>query len=168
MKAVFPVSPLALALAVTLCGCAQVNTVVPGWLASSAPALAIVNGVLYEGKATMEIDRTGSVQLASTQNPQQLCSGSFRYTATSTGALLLSCGGTETVMPFTALDALRVYGYGGTEKNPASFTFGFSASSAAAYLRVPAGQQLLAGPMGPRLQSIAMPAPPSPSASAPL
>ncbi|MCX7278699.1 MAG: hypothetical protein NTZ15_15470 [Burkholderiales bacterium] len=147
-------------LVLALAGCDTVSTKAVSYLYSSMPALAVVDGVAYQGTATVALDRTGSVQLTSIQPPERVCAGNFRYTATTTGVLQLHCAGVPTRMAFTAINDVKAYGWGGTESNPATFTFGMAPQDAAAYLRLPAAA---ATPM-PEPAAPAVPAQPARSA----
>lgn len=156
MKAVLCTLVVALALG----GCDTVSNKAVSYLYSSTPALAVVDGVLYQGTATVGLDRTGTVQMASTQAPVRVCSGNFRYTATTTGVLQLHCAGVPTSMAFTAISDLKAYGWGGSDARPATFTFGMAPEDAAAYLRLPPA------PVAPAVPAAAVPAQPAVSAVA--
>ncbi|BDT67903.1 hypothetical protein os1_20810 [Comamonadaceae bacterium OS-1] len=142
MKALFP----ALAASLALLGCAKMESRLQGWMASSVPAYAVVNGVLLEGQATIFYDRSGgTLRLAASQpsQPSQTCVGDLRYTATAAGNLALHCdGGVHLRMAFTATDALRGFGTGTTQQGPAAFTWGMGPADALAYLPLPAGQRV--------------------------
>lgn len=113
-----------------------------GWLASSVPAYAVVNGVLLEGRATILNDRSGGSLRLSSSQPSQNCMGDLRYTATAAGMLTLHCdGGVHLRMAFTAPEALRGFGSGTTEQGPAGFTWGMGSADASTYLPLPAGQR---------------------------
>lgn len=154
MKAVFCTLVAALALG----GCDTVSNKAVSLLYSSTPALAVVDGVLYQGTATVALDRTGTVQMASTQAPARVCSGNFRYTATTTGVLQLHCAGVPTSMAFTAISDLKAYGWGGSDASPATFTFGMVPEDAAAYLRLPPTP---AAPLPAAPAAVPMPAQPA-------
>jgi hypothetical protein len=124
-------------LALALAGCDTVSNKMVSYLYSSTPALAVVDGVAYQGTAIVALDRTGSVQLTSIQPPERVCAGNFRYTATTTGVLQLHCAGMPTSMAFVAISDVKAYGWGGTPSNPSSFTFGMASQDAAPYLRLP-------------------------------
>jgi len=149
--------------ALALGGCDTVSNKAVSFLYSSTPALAVVDGVLYQGTATVGLDRTGTVQMASTQAPVRVCAGNFRYTATTTGVLQLHCAGVPTSMAFTAISDLKAYGWGGSDASPATFTFGMAPEDAAAYLRLPPAAPVPAAPVPP---AAAVPAQPAASAVA--
>ncbi|MBC7682518.1 MAG: hypothetical protein H7172_09305 [Ferruginibacter sp.] len=135
MKALFS----AAALALTLAGCAQLDAQTRNLLSSKVPAYAALDGVLFEGTATLFTDRTGTVQLSSTKVPDQVCIGDLRYTATAAGVLVLHCmGGVDVVLDFRSASATRGFGYGNTAHGAAAVAWGMSAANAAAYLRLPA------------------------------
>ena len=139
MKAIFP----ALAATLAFLGCAKMEARIQGWMASSVPAYAVVNGVLLEGQATIFYDRSGGTLRLSASQPSQTCVGDLRYTATAAGKLALQCdGGVHLHMAFTATDALRGFGTGNTEQGPAAFTWGMGPADAVAYLPLPAGQRI--------------------------
>ena len=136
------------------------------YLYSNTPALAVVDGVAYQGTATVALDRTGSVQLTSVEPPQRVCAGNFRYTATTTGVLQLHCAGVPTSMAFTAISEMKAYGWGGTESNPATFTFGMAPQDAAAYLRMPPPAAVAPQPAAPA--DAMVPAAPAQPSSTPV
>jgi hypothetical protein len=139
MKALIP----ALAATLALLGCAKMEARIQGWMASSVPAYAVVNGVLLEGQATIFNDRSGGTLRLAARQPSQTCVGDLRYTATAAGSLALHCeGGVHLRMAFTATDALRGFGTGTTEEGPAAFTWGMAPADASAYLPLPAGQRM--------------------------
>jgi len=152
-----------------LCGCDTVGTKALSYLSSSTPVLAVVDGVPYQGSATVALDRTGTVQLVSTQAPERVCSGNFRYTATTTGVLQLYCAGVPTSMAFIALNELKAYGWGGSDANPATFTFGMAPEDAAAYLRMPSAPSAPAPVVPPTpLPAMAVPAPAASAVASPV
>ncbi len=126
-------------------GCAKMESRLQGWMASSVPAYAVVNGVLLEGQATIFLDRSGGTLRLAASQPRQSCVGDLRYTATAAGSLALHCeGGVHLRMAFTAADPLRGFGTGTTEQGPAAFTWGMGPADASALLPLPAGQRVMA------------------------
>lgn len=138
MKALLCAALLGLAVA----GCAKIEGKTRDLLATSATSYAVLDGMLYEGTVTTNYgDRFGTLQFAAKAAPGQVCAGTMRYTATSSGTAMLQCtGGVEVMLSFTALGASSGFGYGSTVKGPASFTWGMSIQNANAYLRFPEGQ----------------------------
>lgn len=75
--------------------------------------------------------------------PRTSCSGRFRYTSSTAGAIDLRCNdGTSVDLTVALLSATRGYGYGQNAAGPASMTFGLTPQAARAYLLVPTGKQL--------------------------
>lgn len=156
MKAIFP----ALAATLALLGCAKMDAHMQGWMASSVPAYAVVNGVLLEGRATIFNDRSGGTLKLTASQPALTCVGDLRYTATAAGRLSLHCdGGVQLRMAFTATEAMRGFGSGATEQGPAAFTWGMGSADASAYLPLPAGQRFAEPVAQPVLLQTALPAP---------
>ncbi len=159
MKAFLSASVLAL----TVVGCAQMDTKTRGWLASKVPAYAVVDGQRLEGTATLFTDRTGTLQLSAAKDPDRVCVGTLRYLATVTGVLVLRCpGGPDTVLNFTVLNGTSGFGYGHTTQGPSAVTWGMEARNAAAYLPVPVAPQPMVLPITPAAEV----APPSAPATA--
>lgn len=135
-----------------LVGCAKINDAGRRVFASSAPAIAMVNGTLLSGKVSVFTDRTGTVVL---ESERLSCSGNQRYTATRSGVFNLSCSdGSEVQLSFVALAETSGHARGRTARGSASLTYGLEPNVAAAYLELPAGQRLTAGETGMRLEPI--------------
>jgi len=133
----------AFVLALTLVGCAQIDAQTRNLLSSKVPAYAVVNGVLFEGMATLFTDRKGTVQLSSSKAPNQICSGDLRYTATAAGVLVLHCmGGMDATLDFRTTSDTSAFGYGRTGHGVTAVAWGMSATNAAAYLQLPAAPAL--------------------------
>ncbi|SDP80454.1 hypothetical protein SAMN05216303_107144 [Rhodoferax sp. OV413] len=148
-----------LLIALTLAGCAQIDAKTRGWMGSNAPAYAVVDGVVFEGRATLFTDRTGTLQLASTQAADRLCVGDLRYSSTTQGEIVLHCaGGVDARLRFVAVSPVSGYAYGSSETSPASMTWGLDPTQAAAYLRLP--------PSPPPVEPAALAMPPAVPASA--
>ncbi|MEO6854611.1 MAG: hypothetical protein ABI410_21755, partial [Rhodoferax sp.] len=125
-------------LALTLVGCAKMDAQTRSWLSSKVPAYAAVDGVLFEGTATLFTDRTGTVQLSSSQAPDQVCMGDLRYSATAAGVVVLHCsGGVEAALDFRTTSDTSGFGYGSTAQGASAVAWGMSAANAAAHLRLP-------------------------------
>ena len=155
-------------LALMLPGCARMDAMSRGWLSSTVPAYAVVDGVVLEGSATIFRDRTAAVQLLNPQAADQVCAGDLRYTASTTGVLVLHCaGGVKVSLVFTAVNELRGHGSGYTARGPAAFTWGVAAADAAAYLPIPVPPVPPAPPAPASLPLNTMPQAPAPVPSAP-
>ena len=123
-----------------LASCAAINDTTMRLLASSSPAMAVVNDSVLTGKALLFTDRTGTLDLESDSQTPLKCMGKLSYTATKTGVVSLQCSdGTEALMTFTAISETSGYGSGRTDRGMASFTFGLEKAQAAAYLKQPSG-----------------------------
>jgi hypothetical protein len=140
--------------------------------ASTSDAIALVNGQLLVGKLQIGIDHTGTLLLAqpapapvpkaaasgttsstATNISRTSCSGRFRYTSSTAGAVDLRCNdGTSVDMTIALLSVTRGYGYGQNAAGPASMTFGLTPQAARAYLLVPAGKQLKDAATAPFLE----------------
>jgi hypothetical protein len=134
MKALLSASVLAL----TLVGCAQMDGKARGWLASKVEAYAVVDGARLEGTATLFTDRTGTLQLRATKDPERVCVGDLRYLATAAGVLVLRCpGGPDVVLNFSLRNGTSGFGYGHTAQGLAAVAWGMEARNADAYLSMP-------------------------------
>lgn len=144
-----PLSLLLLLALVSAAGCAKINDASRRLLASSAPALAIVNGSLLSGKVMVFTDRTGTVAL---EGDGLSCSGHQRYTATRGGVFSLKCSdGNDVQLNFVALAETSGHARGRNARGPVSLTYGLSPSEAAAYLDIPPGQRMVSNEAGLRL-----------------
>ena len=134
------------ALWVGVLGCAQLNDAGLALLSSTMPAVAIVDGQLFQGEIQLFPDHTGTVSLgaAGSDGQRASCVGRLRYTATSAGALDLRCsGGILGDLKMTLLGDTRGYGYGPTATGTASLVFGMTAQESRAHLLVPADRKLV-------------------------
>jgi len=126
-----------------------------GWLSVNLPVIAILHGELFVGEAVGYLDRTGTIEVVSVQEPWNKCVGTFKYTASATGLADMRCGdGSRASLSFNSLGAFSGYGYGDTSRGPASFTFGLDPGEAAPHLTVPRDKKLVVGKQGLRLESI--------------
>jgi hypothetical protein len=138
----YPRSVLLLAGALLLGGCAAINDATMRALASSASAQAVIGERVVTGEMLLYTDRSGKLQLRSDVAPALSCMGALRYTATTSGAVNLSCSdGTQARLPFTALS--ETSGYGGMPGGPVSFTYGLAPEPARAWLTPPPGKRLV-------------------------
>lgn len=125
-------------------GCAKINDYASWPLTSSIDALAIVNSQLLQGQVQLQPERTGRVTLSAAQGPVTSCTGSLRFTSTSSGAIDLRCNdGSMVDMQFALLSEARGYAYGQTATGPVSLTFGLSTAQAQAYLKLPPNRKLV-------------------------
>ena len=157
-------TPWVAALGMTglLSACAMVDDKAQSLFATTSDAIALVNGQLLVGKLQIGIDHTGTLLLtqpapapapktaasgttatSADNTPRTSCSGRFRYTSSTAGAVDLRCNdGTTVELTIAMLSVTRGYGYGQSAVGPASMTFGLTPQAARAYLLVPAGKQL--------------------------
>lgn len=136
-------------LVLTVTGCAKINDAGMRLVASSAPAMAVVHDTLLSGTAVVFIDRSGTLNLESSEEPRVKCMGSMRYTATKTGIATLKCSnGADVLIPFTAISETQGYGRSRSAQGLASFTFGMAPEDAVAYLAPPAGKRIVTTPEG--------------------
>ena len=161
-------SVAALCAAGLLSACAMVDDKAQALFASTSDAIALVNGQLLVGKLQIGIDHTGTLLLTqpvpvaaasgtqsagTTSAPRTSCSGRFRYTSSTAGAIDLRCNdGTSVDLTVALLSVTRGYGYGQNAAGPASMTFGLTPQAARAYLLVPAGKQLKDAAKAPFLE----------------
>lgn len=132
-------------------GCARLNDTGLMLFASSVPAAAIVNGVLFQGDLTLTPDHTGTLNLREdpATNPDVVhsCVGRLRYTGTTMAAVDVRCtGGVIADVRVSMLGETRGYGYGPTATGEASLVFGMEAPDAKAHLKTPAGKVLVERP----------------------
>ena len=145
---------LVLVAAVSVGGCATEDGARMGLFSATAPVVAILQDDLFLGEAVGYLDRTGTIEMKSTLNPDLKCVGSFQYSGSRTGHASVRCNdGAEAALSFNALGPLSGYGYGKSSRGPASFTYGLTAEEAAQYLTIPSGKRLIKRPEGPRLVS---------------
>lgn len=136
-------SLIAIAAAVVLTGCANSGGASMGLFSATAPVLAMLHDDLFAGEAVGYMDRTGTISITSTIDPNKRCVGQFRYTGSKTGVARVQCNdGAEAELSFNSLSALSGYGYGKTSRGPASFTFGLNAEESSKYLTLPKGKQI--------------------------
>jgi hypothetical protein len=146
-------------LGLALSGCARINDVGKLLLASSMPAVALVNDTLLVGDATLFMDRSGRLSLESSPPGLLKCMGEMRYTATQTGVVNLRCSdGTEARLLFSTLSEVMGFGSGSSARGPVTLTFGMEPAEAAAYLNLPAGQRIVSSfEGGTRLEPLSSP-----------
>lgn len=139
-----PAAAVLTALPLMLGGCAKVNDMTMRLLASSAPALAVVDETVLSGKVLLFTDRTGTLDLQTADVPATKCAGALRYTATRAGMVDLRCSdGREALLLFSELSETSGHGSGPTARGTASFTFGLEPDAARAWLTAPAGKRLV-------------------------
>jgi hypothetical protein len=126
-----------------------------GLFSATAPVLAILHDDLFVGEAVGYLDRTGTLDLKSTVDPDLRCVGQFHYTGSKTGVASVRCNdGAQAELSFNSLGPLSGYGYGNSSRGPASFTYGLNPEDAAQYLKLPYGKKLIRRQEGPRLERI--------------
>lgn len=126
-----------------LSGCANEAGTVIGLTSATATVIATLKDDLFTGTAVGYMDRTGTIDVASTIDPALRCVGQFRYTGTKVGTGELKCNdGRSAAFQFIGLTALSGYGYGSSERGGMSFTFGLTPANAAQYLKLPQGKVL--------------------------
>ena len=125
--------------AATLWGCATVAETTTSLFSSNTPAIAVIDGRILRGQANFTSGREATVQLQSTDAPSMACSGTLRYTATSSGSVSISCtNGHSLTSTFQALSALSGAGSNLGASPGFAFTYGLTADKAAGYLHLPA------------------------------
>lgn len=123
-----------------LSGCASM-------LSASAPVLAILSDDLFTGTAVGYADRTGTIDVVSSINPNLRCVGNFAYIGSKVGRGEMRCNdGNIANFQFNGLTMLSGYGYGTTTRGGLSFTFGLDSVEAAQYLTLPKGKALRQSP----------------------
>ena len=152
--------PLALVLA-TVCalagsGCAKLEDRARLYLASSVDVFAVVGKQLLIGEAQLYSDRTGTLALSTglSAQPPLNCSGRLSRTGTTEAALDLRCSdGSSVSLSAAMLAETQGFAYGQSSTGTAaSLTLGLESARAVAYLRAPAGQQLVALPKKPFME----------------
>ena len=137
-------------------GCAKWEDRARLYLASSVEVFAVVGTQLLIGEAQMTSDRSGTVALSAGLTAQQPlnCSGRLSRTGTTDAVLDLRCSdGSSLALPAAMLAETQGYAYGQSSTgSAASLTLGLPSARAIAYLRAPAGQQLLALPKKPFME----------------
>ena len=126
-----------------LSGCANQSGAHMGLFTTTAPVVAVVGGELYTGQSVCYIDGSGIIQLKSSSNPEQECSGDFRYESERLGVGDMRCtGGSSATFQFRALSTLTGYGFGRARTGDVSFAYGMTPAEAEPYLRLPSGKKL--------------------------
>ena len=121
-----------------LLGCAAVAEKSGELFSSNAPAIGVLDGRILWGQANFTSAREATVQLQSTDAPVLTCSGTLRYTASSSGMLGLACNdGRSVSSAFQSLSPLS-----GASRSQAgapgfAFTYGLPPEKAAGYLALP-------------------------------
>ncbi len=114
-----------------------------GLFSATAPVIAMLHDDLFTGTATGYMDRTGTIEMASTVNESLRCMGSFRYTGAKIGVGHVTCNdGTISDVQFNGLSALSGYGIGSTSRGALTFTFGLTPEEATKYLSLPKGKAI--------------------------
>ena len=130
-------------VALTLTACVNESGARMGLFSATAPVIAVLQDDLFLGEAVGYIDRTGTINIQSTINPDIRCIGEFRYTGSRTGTASIRCNdGNVANISFNSLSALSGYGVGSTFRGPASFTYGLTPEQASQYLTLPQGKTL--------------------------
>lgn len=141
--------------ALLLTGCANSGGASMGLFSATAPVLAMLHDDLFTGEAVGYMDRTGTISMTSTIDPNTKCVGQFRYTGSKSGVARVQCNdGAEAELTFNALSMLSGYGYGKTTRGPASFTFGLNPEESSKYLTLPKGKQIRKQQDGPQLVDV--------------
>jgi hypothetical protein len=123
--------------------CANQSGAQMGLFTTTAPVVAVVGGELYTGQSVCYIDGSGVIQLKSSSNPEQECSGDFRYESERLGVGDMRCtGGSSATFQFRALSTLTGYGFGRARTGDVSFAYGMTPEQAEPYLRLPSGKKL--------------------------
>ena len=137
-------------------GCAKLEDRARLYLASSVDVFAIVGKQLLQGEAQLYSDRTGTIALSTglSAQPPLNCSGRLNRTGTAEAALDLRCSdGSNVSLSAAMLAETQGYAYGQSSTGTAaSLTLGLSSARAVAYLRPPAGQQLVVLPKKPFME----------------
>lgn len=137
-------------------GCAKLEDRARYYLSSSATVYAVVGGRLLQGEAQLYSDRTAtlSADTGLSVAPAVHCAGRMRRTGTTAANVDLRCSdGTEMSIPVVMLAEAQGYGLSPNGAAPAaSLTFGLEPAKAVAYLRAPAGQQIVTLPQKPFIE----------------
>ena len=129
--------------ALSLSACANQSGAHMGLLTTTTPVVAIVGDELYTGESVSYIDGTGVMKIKSAANPQQECSGDFRYESERLGVGDMRCtGGSNATFQFRALSTMTGYGFGRARTGDVSFAYGMTPEQAEPYLRLPNGKKL--------------------------
>jgi hypothetical protein len=130
-------------LTALLSSCARVNDTGLRLVSTKRDAYLIVNEQLLTGDVLLVPDRTGRVSFSSEKGAISSCSGSLRYTGTSSGEVDLRCSdGVQVTLQTTLLSETRGYAYGSTARGPSSLVFGLPEQDVRAFLTVPSGMKL--------------------------
>lgn len=115
---------------------------------AEAPVVVLMVDDIFIGNAVGYMDRTGTIEMASTSRADVRCAGQFAYTGARIGRATLNCSdGMQASVTFNALSNLSGYGYGAAASGPVSFTYGLTSADAVQYLRFPPGLSAdLSGP----------------------
>lgn len=125
-------------LVLGLMACSTVVEKTTGWLSSGADVIAVANGRVLWGTANFARERRATLDMRSADSPELRCFGALRYTATSSGAIDMSCNdGTQFVLPFQELNPLSGTARGVGDMAAFGLTYGLSPDKAAGYLGQP-------------------------------
>jgi hypothetical protein len=135
-------------------GCTNASGARMGLFSGASPVLAILYGDLFIGEAVGYVNGTGTIDIQSAVYSEKRCVGEFRYTGMKTGIATVTCNdGARAKMQFNSLSMLSGYGFGVSDRGPASFTYGLTPEEASEYLRLPEGSELVETDDGPKLQT---------------
>jgi hypothetical protein len=143
MRAIRGMAAIAIAIAAGVSGCANESGARMGLFSATAPVIAMLHDDLFTGTVTGYVDRTGTIEMASTINASLRCMGSFQYTGSKVGSGHVTCNdGTASDFQFNALTTLSGYGMGITPRGPLTYTFGLTPEEATKYLSLPKGKTI--------------------------
>ena len=129
---------IAVLLAATLAGCANINGLMLDAGTSRPAAVLQMGQQQLQGNITLNPERTGTLNVHAASGQPSACMGALRFTSTRAGAVDLQCNdGTATALQFSLLTPVKGYAYGRTGQDPVALAFGMTAEESAAYLMVP-------------------------------
>lgn len=114
-----------------------------GLFSATGLVIAILADELFVGEAEGHLSGAGTLVIHSQKNPGLTCLGEFTSSAElgGTGQMRCSDGATAT-FHFRRLSIRRGYGVGNFSRGSMSFAYGFTASEAVPYIKLPEGKRL--------------------------
>src|SRR5687768_5707838 len=114
-----------------------------GPFSATRPVIAIVAGELFVGEAEGHLNGAGTFAIHSQKDPAIKCVGQFTSSAELGGSGGIQCSdGVVATFHFQRAGIFRGHGSGSFPRGSMSFAYGYSASEAGPYLKLPESKKL--------------------------